>query len=132
MSRKLGTILTALLCALSVACAPGGAPDGPGQAVQQFYRHLNDEAYNDARRLYNAEALAVVGNPEVTSDAAFGSWAQAETKSGIISEVEIVASTVDESTASVEFEIVYDDGSREKRSVELTQEDGQWRLGFIS
>jgi hypothetical protein len=120
----------ALLSALG--CGGGPAPGGPAATVQQFYDHLNSGAYAEAKALYSAEVMAVVGDPEITSDADFRQWAEGETKSGGIAEVEIVDSAETEGTANVSFEIHYDDGSTIERSVELTQEAGQWRLGFIS
>lgn len=126
------SLALAVCCGPLLNCAPGEEQGGPGQAVQQFYRHLNDGAYVEAKGLYNAEALAVLDDPNVSSEESFRAWAQQETKSGIISKVTIVKASVEETTADVEFEIVYDDGTRLKRSVTLTQEDGRWKLGFVS
>jgi hypothetical protein len=53
------------------------------------------------------------------------------TRKGTISKIEIVDSTVEETSATVEFEIVFDDGSKEPHTVELVDEGGQWRLGLI-
>jgi hypothetical protein len=125
-------LAVALCCGPILNCASGEEEGGPGHTVQQFYRHLNDGAYVEAKGLYNAEALAVLDDPDVSSDEGFRAWAQQETKSGIISEVTIVNSSVEEMSAAVEFEIVYGDGTRLQRSVTLTQEAGQWKLGFIS
>ena len=47
------------LAALLISC--GGAPDaaGPGEAVEQFYRALNDGDYDSAKALYGTEAREV-------------------------------------------------------------------------
>lgn len=114
----------------ALACGPSqeGETDagGPGGTVQSFYRHLNDGAYPEAKALYTAEARQALDDPEM-----FSSWAKQATREGTISKIEIVDSKVEETSAKVEFEIVFDDGSKEPHTVELVDEGGQWKLGLI-
>ena len=45
--------------------------------------------------------------------------------------IEITNESVSDDTAKVEFDVLYQDGSRVSRSVSMTREEGQWRLGYI-
>jgi hypothetical protein len=123
-------VIFVLVAGTIPACGPSQdgqiEAGGPGGAVQSFYRHLNDGAYPEAKALYTVEAREALDDPEV-----FGSWAEQATRKGTISKIEIVDSTVEETSATVEFEIVFDDGSKEPHTVELVDEGGQWRLGLI-
>jgi len=118
-----------------VALSSGGcsttdeAEEGtPGAAVQTFYRHLGDGAYDDAQAMYSAEAREIVADPEM-----FRSWAEQATHQGSIDKVVIIDSSVaeTEATAAVEFELGFKDGSSEAYSVELVDEGGEWRLGLV-
>lgn len=119
-----------LVLGLALACSSGGESADPGGAVQLFYKHLNNGKYNDAKEMYNAEARATLDDPEVSSEAGFRSWADTQTKQRSIAEVEILSSATDDSGATVDYEIRYEDGSVKKSRVKLTQEDGAWKLGF--
>ena len=128
MIRCASWLLVPLLAMLVVLGCSGPKAAGPGQAVQDFYRHLNDGNYDDAMTLYSAEARDVLAAP----DSGFADWAKTETKSGKIDGVEVVAEKeVGEQTATVTYEIVYTDGSKVARTVSVTLEDGAWKLGFI-
>jgi len=123
-------VLLALVVGGILGCGPSQEGEteagGPGGAVQSFYRHLNDGDYPEAKVLYTSEARQALDDPEM-----FGSWAEQATRKGTISKIEIINSTVEETSATVEFEIVFDDGSKEPHTVELVDEDGQWKLGLI-
>ncbi len=123
-------LFTILLCALPLACS--SAPTGPEQAIQDFYRHLNEGAYSKAMSLYNSEAHAVFEDPETAGSSVFGEWARSETKDGRVDRVQVLQQETSDDRASVEFEIVYADGTRVSRSVALTREGGEWKLGLIS
>jgi hypothetical protein len=129
--KLVASLILGLTGLLFLHCAPVETADAPSQAVKRFYQHLNDGAYTEAKGLYNAEVLGVLNDPSASDDD-FRAWARQETKSGIISEVKIINSAVEETTADVDFELVYEDGTLEQRRVSLTQEDGAWKLGFIS
>lgn len=121
-----------LLCALAAACSSSSAPEGPSETVQEFYALLNDGKFDAARRLYNTEAQAVLGDPDIVSDAAFATWAEMETKKGRIERVKFVSQETDEDRATVECELHYSDGTSRPRSMSLTLEDGGWRLGLLN
>jgi len=128
-------VLTRLAVVLSVAllphCAPGEVEGGPEDTVRTFYRHLNEESYDDAKRLYDDAVLQVLDDPE-SPEEGFRAWVQQETKNGIVSKLDISKATVEESAATLEYAILYDDGTRERRSVTLTRHDDRWKLGFIN
>jgi hypothetical protein len=120
-----------LLLALSwTGCSQSGqAEEGtPGAAVQTFYGHLGDGAYDDAQAMYSEATREIVADPEM-----FRSWADQATRQGSIEKVLIVDSKVAESqtTAAVEFELAFADGSTEAYSVELVDEGGAWKIGLV-
>jgi len=81
--------------------------------------------------LYDAEAHEFLEDPSTIEDSSFAEWARLETKSGAIDTVRVLAEEISETTANVDFEVVYRDGSTAKHNVRLTREDGQWKLGMI-
>jgi hypothetical protein len=120
-----------LLALLVVACS--SAPeDGPAQAVEQFYGHLNDGDYRRAMALYSAEARAALDDPDSASAEGFADWAKLETKDGKVDRVQVTQEQADEASATVEFSVVYKDGTSASHTVTLTFEDGAWKLGLIS
>ena len=129
MARCSNRLLVPVLALLVVlGCSSGGGTDGPGQVVQDFYKHLNDGDYDDAMSMYSAETREVLAAP----DSGFAEWAKSETKSGKVDAVEVVSQEdVSDEAATVRYEVVYEDGSKATRSVSLTFEDGVWKLGFI-
>ena len=124
------TLFTILLCALPLACS--SAPTGPEQAIQEFYRHLNEGDYTQAMSQYNGEARGIFADPEAAGESVFDEWARIETKDGKVDRVQVVQQEASDDHASVEFQIVYTDGTRVSRSVTLTHESGKWKLGLIS
>ncbi len=132
MNARRSTIrltLISLAAALLLGCTPGGEPlesSGPVASVKSFYRHLNEGNYDEAKALYTAEARQAVEDPEL-----FRSWAEQATRQGTISEIQIISESDQEGSASVEFEIVFADGSVEQHTVELSDQDGDWKLGLI-
>lgn len=120
----LATVLT------SVGCSRSEQPEEgtPAAAVQTFYDHLGEGAYDAAQAMYSAEAREVVADPEL-----FRSWADQATHQGSIDKVVILSSSVaeDQTSASVDFELGFTDGSSEAYSVELVDEGGEWKLGLV-
>jgi hypothetical protein len=120
-------ILTALCLA---GCSGGGqAEEGtPGAAVQNFYAHLGSGAYDAAQAMYSAEAREVVADPEM-----FRSWADQATHQDSIEKVTILESKIAENQtdAWVDFELTFKDGSTEAYSVQLVDEEGDWKLGLV-
>ena len=133
--RSIRSALPVLLAALALGCgssgSTGGADGSPGAVVQEFYRHLNAGEYASAMTLYDAEAHEYLEDPSTTEDSTFAEWARLETKSGAIDTVRVLAEDVNETTAIVDFEVVYRDGSTAKHNVRLTHEEGRWKLGMI-
>lgn len=125
-------ILSASLACVLLYCASPPQPPGPEQSVEQFYRHLNDGNYTEAMSLYNAKTLDVLEDPQNTNDGGFAQWAQLETKQGTVDHVRVLNAHVQDTAATVDYEVIYRDGSTKRASVELTQEDGQWKLGLVS
>ncbi len=82
--------------------------------------------------LYNSEARGIFEDPETGGDSGFDEWARTETKHGKVDRVQVVQQEASDVHASVEFQIVYTDGTRVSRSVTLTHESGEWKLGLIS
>lgn len=127
-----GTRLRAMaLCSLTLlAC---GGPEKatvdaatPGGAVQVFFQHLNDGHDQEALAMYTDEARQALEDPEV-----FRSWADQSTRERTIDHVRIGDVALEETSATVEFEIVYQDGVTVQRKVELTGGDGDWKMGLI-
>jgi hypothetical protein len=131
MNRSLRRKLFPLFIGLLLLGCSSAPASGPGQAVQDFYRHLNDENYHGAMSLYNAEAKQVLQDPDSASQEAFAEWARLETKNGRVDEVKLLEEQVEEASATIEYEVLYRDGTRARHSVTLTFEEGEWKLGLI-
>jgi hypothetical protein len=130
-NRGLAPALALLWILFASGCASGPS-EGPGQSIEQFYRHLNEGNYREAMALYSFEARQVLEDPDTASDAGFAEWAKVETKDGKVDEVRVVQQQdSDDSNATVEYKIIYRDGSSVDRRVTMTLEDGQWKLGLI-
>jgi len=127
------SLLVILMFAVMASCS--GAPDdGPGPTVQRFFDHMNTGDYDAAKSLYTAEVLAVLEDPEFSSDDSFRDWAAQLTRDGTIASVEISATETDPtdaSTALVRYEIRFQDGSTQPGEVTLTEGESGWRLGLI-
>jgi hypothetical protein len=123
-------LFTISLCALALACS--SAPTGPEAAIQEFYRYLNEGDYTRAMAQYNSEARGIFEEPETAGESVFAEWARTETKNGKVDRVQVVQEETSDERASVEYQIVYTDGTRSSRSVTLTHESGEWKLGLIS
>ena len=124
------SLLTILLCALALACS--SPPSGPEQTLQEFYGHMNEGAYSRAMSMYSDESRGIFEDPATGGTSVFDEWARSESKDGKIARVEILEQESSGDRVSVEFEIVYADGPRVSRSVTLTRESGEWKLGLIS
>jgi hypothetical protein len=130
LNRQPRLALLILVLGLILACSQSGEAEGPGGAVQLFYQQLNSGNYNAAKEMYNAEVRATLDDPELSSPSGFRTWANTQTKDRTISKVEILESASDETGATIDYEIKYRDGSTKKGQVHLTQEEGEWKLGF--
>ena len=122
-------LLVLLTLSLAGCSTSEQAEEGtPGATVQTFYRHLGNGDYDDAQALYSAEAREIVADLEM-----FKSWAEQATHQGSIDKVLIIDSSVaeTETSAVVEFELEFEDGSSEIYSVELLDEGGEWMLGLV-
>lgn len=131
-SRRASWTALILAVGLIAGCSGGSSEEeGPGGAVQQFYRHLNDGDYAAAKAMYSAEVLAVLDDPEVSSEEGFRSWARTETKEGSVSAVDILGEEAAEEEVRIEYRVDYRDGTSKTGSVTVTQRDGVWKLGFL-
>jgi hypothetical protein len=131
MSRTLHRTLVPLFIGLLLLGCSSSPDNGPTQAVKDFYRHLNNENYRGAMSLYNAEARQVLEDPNTASAEGFAEWARVETKDGKVDEIRVLQEQADEASATVEYEVVYKDGTRANHTITLTLEDGAWKLGLI-
>lgn len=129
MSDKQSRLMVVLVAlGLMLACSQSVEEEGPGGAVQTFYRHLNDGNYVEAKDMYNVEARATLDDPELSSSSGFRSWAEIQTKNRSISSVSILETSTDDTGADIQYEISYRDGSSKTSNVRLTLEDGDRRL----
>jgi len=129
--RTIPCLTVVTLLGLILACAPGAEESGPGGAVQRFYRNLNDGDYATAKALYNAEARALLDDPDFSSEEGFRTWARQHTREGTISKVDILTVDTAGEEARVEYRILFEDGSAETGEVTATLEDGEWKLGLL-
>jgi hypothetical protein len=128
--QSCSVIIILLSLVLMLACSQSGKAEGPGGAVQLFYQQLNDGNYNSAKEMYSAEARATLDDPELSSAGGFRTWAETQTKNRSISNVNILQELGDDGGATIDFEITYRDGTTKTSQVRLTEEDGEWKLGF--
>jgi len=131
MSRTVRGALAVTILVLAIAGCSSPVEEGPTLAVETFYDHLNRSNYQEAMALYNAQAREILDDPEAASASGFAEWARLETKRGEVQEIEVLSEQAEETSATVEYEIVYRDGTRVSRKVSLTLEEGAWRLGLI-
>jgi hypothetical protein len=128
--KRSSLVIILLAFGLMLACSDSGEAEGPGGAVQLFYEQLNDGNYNSAKEMYSAEARVTLDDPELSSAGGFRTWANTQTKDRSIEKVEILNEAVDESGATIDYKITYDDGSTKMSQVQLVEEEGAWKLGF--
>jgi hypothetical protein len=128
--KSLLPLLLLLLLGLVLSCSQETEEEGPQGAVKRFYRHLNSGDYQAAKEMYNAEARVTIDDPELFSEAGFRKWAEEQTNNGSIKGVEILQAVDDDTGADIEYEISYRDGTTKRSRVRLTQEEGEWKLGF--
>lgn len=128
-NRHVGPVLLLLFSCWLPSCALFG--HSPGSAVEQFYRHLNAGEYSKAKELYDAESRQLVDGQLMALGGGFSNWADTETRKGTIEKVTIVNSQVRGEGATVDYAIVYKDGSTVSKTVSLTKEGGYWKIGLI-
>jgi hypothetical protein len=132
MNRAARRILLFAALGLLIAGCSGEETSGPGQAVETFYDRLNAGEYVAAKALYTAEMRDMLGDPASASDSGFVDWAKTATRDGTIDSVRITQEQTDEEGgATVEYEIVYRDGSTAQHNVTMKLEEGAWRLGLV-
>jgi hypothetical protein len=120
-----------MLALLVAGCSSEPPEEGPGDAVELFYRHLNEGNYGGAKALYSSQARSILEDPDSADDAGFAEWAKLETKEGQIESVNVVSESEEEDAAALDYEIVYTDGSRVQRKVTMVRENGDWKMGLI-
>ena len=126
-----GILATLFVMMLVPGCS--SKPDtGPVAALQEFYGHLNDGDYPEAMQLYDDKSRQVLLDPNTGSKEAFSIWALGETKNGSVDKVRVVKQEAGDKNATLDYEVVYSDGSTAKHTVTLTLESGAWKLSLIS
>jgi len=100
----------------------------PGGTVEHFFRLLSAGNQPDVLALCTDQARRALEDPEV-----FRSWAEEITRHGTIARVRVIDSTDDPDggTATVDFEVAYDSGAVNRRTVALERDGEGWRLGVI-
>jgi hypothetical protein len=119
------------LLALCIACSAPSSTSETQMAIQQFYDSLAAEDYAAVLGMYSEEIRQALPTASGEVDQGYIDWAQAETKQGRVERIELVDEQVDETTATVKYRVIYEDGSSADRSVSLTKEAGSWKLGYI-
>jgi len=116
-----------------LGCSPGGSLFGgsPESTVKAFYEHLNNGEYSKAKDLYTTEARQLVDGQLMALAGGFAKFGEQESKGGTISEVKILSSQVRGEGATVQYQVLYKDGSATTKSVSLTKEGGSWKMGVI-
>ena len=128
-----------LLAGLTMACGGSERPEAPQApaaaapdaataegTVQIFFEHLNAGRSEQALALYTDEARQALEDPEV-----FGAWVSQITHDGTIRTVRILSAAPEAGHTTVDFEIVYEDGTQVRRSVQVQGGEGQWKMGLI-
>lgn len=110
------------------SCSLLSSPEG---TVEQFYQYLNAGEYSKAKELYNTEARQMVDGELMALRGGFSNWADTETRKGTIEKVKAINSQVRGEGATVDYVIVYKDGTNVSKSVPLTKENGSWKIGLI-
>ena len=123
------TSLSLGLLVVCLACSGGG---GPADSVKLFYDHLNQGNYTEAMSLYSAEAMETVEDLAQHADISFEQFAETLTNHGTLDGVKILDTAVDGQTATVQYRLDYGNGSSKQGTVELTRENGEWKLGLVT
>ena len=127
-----GAIAALCLLTLCVACSSSSESGSETQiAIQQFYDSLGAGDYPAVLGMYTSDVRQMLELPGGEVDENYQDWAKGETKDGKVDRIEIVEESVETDTAEVKYRVVYGDGSTAERSVKMTREEGQWKLGFI-
>ena len=69
--------------------------------------------------------------PDASSMDGFKMWAVAETHESTLNEVNVISETEGEGSVTIEFELSFDDGQTARRTVTLTESDGNWLMGTV-
>jgi len=122
----------AVFSALVLGCSGGGTETQGGAAstVRTFYDHLNAGQYDDAKALYTDDVRGQIF-PDSDADEGFREWADLETHERTLKDFTVVNETDAEGGTTIEFELLFKGGERKQRRVTVSQENGDWRLGFI-
>lgn len=124
ISRQL---LILLASALAFSCS---STESPERKVEEFYEFLNAGDYAKAKEFYSTEARRAVEQDIPNEE--FIDWARnEETKRGTIENVKIINSIIKGESATVNYALIYKDGSTANRSAILSKEGNIWKLGLI-
>lgn len=137
-NRLLASVLILVLATVLAGCGggDGGTTETPGSAervVSDFYDALNSEDYAAAKALYSPEALGVIEDPTMADDDSFRQWAEGETRHGSVKDVLIITSEEDplDGSMTVLFDVVYDDDTTTRHTVEVVRISDEWKMGLI-
>ncbi len=138
MHRCLALTIAALALAAAAGCSSDSEPpptpqaSGPEEALQEFYRSLNDGDYASAMLLYGQAALDVWEDPALAGESSFEKWARDHTHGGQIDSVSVIRESAAGPATNLEYKLVFRDGASVQHKVDLVQEEGRWKLGLIS
>lgn len=116
------TVLTLVL----VGLLAGACARGPAQTVESFYRHVEDGELDAAIELISQGTLSQLGEDKMR--AALRQATQDIQEKGGIDKIEVVEEKTTGEVSEVTVVIHYGDNSTSRESVDLVQEDGDWRL----
>lgn len=114
--------------------SPGGTSPAPvaktpGETVQAFYKALNEGKYSEAQTMLTKEAFAALKASSEKTEGGLKELANAATKNGTISAVEVAGEEIQGDKATVVVHLRFKDGTAEENTKNgLHKVDGAWLL----
>ena len=132
MDKSSRNVLLLGIALLALACSGGATDDvgGPAGAVKTFYAHLDSGRYDEAVAMYDPVTKEQL-LPDADSMDGVKMWAVTETHESTLNEVNVISETEGEGSVTIEFELSFDDGQTARRTVTLTESDGNWLMGTV-
>lgn len=116
-----------LVLAVSLALIGCGGPK-PGATVKAWTSAMNSGEYSKVEQFLSKSVVAQ--SKDAGGADAIKMMADALTKNGQLTKVDITEEKIEGDTASVKFTVHFKDGSSEPGDVKLVKEDGSWKVNF--
>ncbi len=101
----------------------------PGETVQAFYLALNEGKYSEAKAMLSEEALEALKASSEKTEGGLKELANAATKNGTISAVELAGEDIQGEKATVIVHLRFKDGTAEENTKNgLRKVNGAWLL----